>query len=274
MSASARQGGWDLYESGNRDAEHTVLLLAGAMVTGAAYEDLIAEPALGDASIRVVAATVPGFGRTARPSDLSMENYARMASELAANLGADAVLGHSLGANVALEMAAGDGYAGPLILVSPSFSRHDEPGLPRAFDRLASVFGRLPWSVALALVGKAVKLDGVTPERRDQIVADFKNNDARFLAESYRRSIEYLDRYGSVVPRLCQSGVRALVVFAEHDDVKLSKQERSGLESCPRVVLRTLPDAGHMAPMERPSLIAELIVETFAADGWALQQAA
>ena len=179
-----------------------------------------------------------------------------------------------MGANVALEMAAGDGYAGPLILVSPSFSSGDEPGLPRAFNRLATVFGRLPWSVALTLVGKAVKLDGVTPERRDQIVADLKNNDARFLAESYRRYIEYLDRYGSVVARLCESGVRALVVFAEHDDVGLTEQERGGLESCPRVVLRTLPDAGHMVPMERPALIAELIVETFSKDGWALQRAA
>ena len=53
------------------------------MVTGAAYQDLIAEPVLGDASIRVVAATLPGFGRTAHPDDLSTESYSRMASELA-----------------------------------------------------------------------------------------------------------------------------------------------------------------------------------------------
>jgi pimeloyl-ACP methyl ester carboxylesterase len=273
MSPSARHDGWDLRESGSDDAKHTVLLLAGAMVTGASYEDLMNEPMLSEASIRVVAATLPGFGRTPYPNDLSVENLSRMATALAADLDADAVVGHSMGANIALEMAAGDGYTGSLVLVSPSFSRHDEPAFPRAFDRLASVFGHLPWSIAVALVDKAVKLD-VTDERREQVVADFKNNDPRFLAKSYRAYIRYLDRHGSVVARLCGSGAKALVVFGEHDDVKLAEQERRGLERCPRVVLRTLPGAGHMVPMERPPMVAELIVETYASDGWVLKTAA
>src|SRR4051794_20431904 len=94
---------WDLRESGPVDAEHTVLLLPGGMCTTVAMEPII--DALAPSGIRVVAATLPGFGRSWYPEDLSVENYARLAGELATAVGADIVAGHSMGGNVALEMA-------------------------------------------------------------------------------------------------------------------------------------------------------------------------
>lgn len=39
--------GWTLSETGPQDAEHTVLLLPGAMSTAAIYDDLITEPRFG-----------------------------------------------------------------------------------------------------------------------------------------------------------------------------------------------------------------------------------
>src|SRR5213592_2174998 len=91
--------GWDVRQSGPVDAEHTVLLLPGGMCTTVAMEQIIG--ALAPSAIRVVAATLPGFGRTAHPADLSVENYAALAGKLAADVGADMVAGHSMGANVA-----------------------------------------------------------------------------------------------------------------------------------------------------------------------------
>ena len=78
-------------------------MLPGALCTHVFYEDLMAEGAL--AGVRMIAATLPGQGGSAYPADLSMDNYASMASKLAADLGCDVVVGHSMGANVALEMA-------------------------------------------------------------------------------------------------------------------------------------------------------------------------
>src|SRR6476659_2970757 len=118
------QGHWDVRESGPRDAEHTLLLLPGGMCSTVAMEPIM--DALAPAAIRVVAATLPGFGRTWHPDDLSIENYATLAGELAADVGADIVAGHSMGGNVALEMAAMGVFEGPLALLSPSFSREDE----------------------------------------------------------------------------------------------------------------------------------------------------
>ena len=55
-----------------------------------------------------------------------MESYGRQAAALAAELGCDAVVGHSLGANAALEMVLAGGFAGSVVLLSPSFSAEDE----------------------------------------------------------------------------------------------------------------------------------------------------
>lgn len=48
-----------------------------------------------------------------------------------------------------------------------------------------------------------------------------KNNDPRFCRWIVRRYFEYLDRHGSLVSRLCEAGVRAWVVFGDHDEVGL-----------------------------------------------------
>src|SRR3954452_350449 len=105
-------GRWDVRESGPVDAEHTLLLLPGGMCTTVAMEPIM--DALAPAAIRVVAATLPGFGRTWHPDDLSMENYAALAGKLAADIGADLVPGHCRGANVRSKMVAAGGFDGPV----------------------------------------------------------------------------------------------------------------------------------------------------------------
>jgi hypothetical protein len=72
--ASHEHLGWVLHESGPEDAAHRVLLLPGALCTAAFYGDLLAEPSITGAPIRFVATTLPGFGGTAPPDDLSMES--------------------------------------------------------------------------------------------------------------------------------------------------------------------------------------------------------
>src|SRR6478752_6547175 len=130
---------WDMIQSGPADAEHTVLLLPGGWCTAVFVQELMAEPAL--AGIHLVAITLPGNGGTPAPGDLTVENYARRTVELAERLGCTAVVGHSLGANVALEMAGSGAFTGPVVLLAPSFSRRDEAMIIRVVYRLAGVFG-------------------------------------------------------------------------------------------------------------------------------------
>jgi hypothetical protein len=82
------------------------------------------------------------------------------------------------------------------------------------------------------------------------------NNDQRFCRGIVRAYYEYLDAHGSLVPRLCQSGVTSYVVFGDNDETGLADEERNGLEACEYVTLVTIADATHMWIIEQPARIA------------------
>jgi pimeloyl-ACP methyl ester carboxylesterase len=250
---------WDRRECGPVDAEHTALLLPGGLCTAVQYEELMAEPAL--AGVRMIAVTLPGMGGTPALPDMSVENVARLVAQCAADLDCDVVVGHSMGANYALEMAASGAFAGSLVLLAPSFSRQDEAGFFRALDRLARVLGHLPFAAMLKMMGPAMKRMPLPPERREVLAAELRKNDPRVTRRGVHSYLQYLDRYGSVAPRLRDAGVRAFIVHGEKGDGGITEEERRTLEASPRISIITIPGASYMTPNEEPALVAKLVVE-------------
>src|SRR3954452_20467830 len=142
VSAPQMTVDWELVETGPPDAEHTVLMLPGGLCSAGSYAEVMAEPAL--ANTRTVAATLPGHAGAPPPDDYTVENYARLTAALATRIGADVVVGFSMGASVALEMVTSDAFTGPAVLLGISLSAKDEPAFFRGAVRLGSVFGDLP----------------------------------------------------------------------------------------------------------------------------------
>lgn len=251
--------GWGMIQSGPADAERTVLLLPGGWCTAMFYEELMAEPAL--AGTRLVAVTLPGNGGTTAPEDVSIETYARRTAELASDLGCDVVVGHSIGANVALEMAGSGAFAGPLVLLAPCFSRQDEAMVIRVLDRLARVLGPLPFAAMRAMMRFAVQDSSLPPQRLTALVAELRKNDPRFMRRSMHRYLRYLDRHGSVANRLCAAGVSAWVVHGESGDGGVTDEERRTLQAYSWIRIVTIPGNSFFTPNEEPALVAELVVE-------------
>jgi len=251
--------GWIVRQTGPSDADRAVLLLPGALASAPFYDDVLAEPALTRASVRFVATTLPGNAGTPALADPSMESLAAGASKLAIDFGCDVVVGHSLGANVALELAGSHSFSGPLVLLSPSFSRRDESKFPRTLDRLSRVLGPLPYTLMFKMIGPAMR-SSLPPARREALIAEFKKNDPREVCTGTRHYLEYLDRHGSLVARLCDSGVPAWVVFGERGDVGLRDEERRSLDACGTVTLVTIPDTGHFALNDRPAVVADVVL--------------
>jgi pimeloyl-ACP methyl ester carboxylesterase len=251
---------WHTVESGPVDAPATVLLLPGGLCTAAIYAYVM--EALVGAPVRVVAATLPGFGRTPHPQDLTLENYAALASALADDLGADVVGGHSFGANVVLEMAISGQCRGAALLLSPTFSAPDEDKGLQILDRVGRVpgLGPLAWRMALKAIPGSLS-DSLPPERRAAVQAILSGNDPTFCRRSVRAYFAYFGRRGDLVAGLRQSGVRAVVAFGDHGETGLTDDERAGLESSERVRLVTIADATHMHVVERPARTAELVLD-------------
>jgi pimeloyl-ACP methyl ester carboxylesterase len=249
---------WELREAGPPDAAHTALLLPGGTCSAGSYAEVMAEPAL--ANMRLVAATLPGHVGTPPPDDYSVENYARLTAELATKVGADVVVGFSMGGTVALEMVASGGFTGPVVLLGVSLSAKDEPAFFRAIVRLGSVLGGLPSAVLAKGAASMVKKVPVSAERQDELRADFGKNVGRHMRHGLREYVRWLHRDGAA-ERLCGAGVPAWIVHAEKGDGGLTDGERRTLEDCPHAHLVTIPGAVFFMPNEVPDRIADVIVE-------------
>jgi pimeloyl-ACP methyl ester carboxylesterase len=254
---------WDVRRAGPAEAPHRVLMIPGGLCTTEFYADVMAEPAMKD--LGMVAVTMPGFGGTWAPDDVTMENHARLMAGFAAESGCEVVVGHSLGGNVAIEMAAAGLFAGPLVLLSPTFSRGDESTALAVMNAVGKVpgLGSAAWTGMLKMLPRAMKRQ-LPPDRAEALMAAMSGNDPATCRRMVRRYYEYLDRYPSLVPRLCEAGVPAWVVRGDHDQVGLTEGERRELEACPYVRMVTVPDAGHAVLVEQPARVADVIVEAAA----------
>ena len=266
MSAATRVHlGWVLHESAPADAEQTVLLLPGALCTAAFYDDVLADPRVAEAPVRFVTTTLPGFGGAPPLPDLSIEHDARATGELASALGCDVVVGHSLGANYAIEMAATGGFSGPLVLLSPAFSTEDEFKELRWINRLDRVPGLAPlaWFAFSKSLRSAMK-NSIPAARLDALVAEMQKNDWGVCRKKVRHYFDYLDGQDRLVSRLCDTGVRAWVAFGDHDEVGLTEEERRSLENCANITLVPIADSSHMTLNEKPGEVVDLILQAVA----------
>jgi pimeloyl-ACP methyl ester carboxylesterase len=254
---------WQLRESGPTTAEHTVLLLPGGMCSSGSYAEVMAQPAL--ARTRLVAATLPGQAGAPSPDDYSVENYARSVTELAATVGADVVVGYSMGAVVAAEMVMSGRYAGPVVLLSLSLSPRDEPAFFRGIIRSTSVLGNLPMRVLAAGAGAMLKRIPASADRRSQLREDFRRNRPRDMRLALHAYLRWLHGDDGRAGRLCESGVPMWIVHAEKGDGGLTDDERRTLTACPHANVVTIPGSVFFLPNEIPERIAAIICEALVA---------
>jgi pimeloyl-ACP methyl ester carboxylesterase len=255
---------WELRQEGPLDAEPTVLLLPGGMCSAGSYAEVMAEPAL--AKMRLVAATLPGHAGAPPPDDYSIENYARLTAELARKVGADVVVGFSMGGSVALEMVASGGFPGPAVLLGISLSAKDEPPFFRGIVRLGGVLGSMPSAMLAKGAASMVKRIPVSDERRRELREDFGKNVPRQTKRGLREYLRWLHRHEHPAERLCRAGVPTWIVHAEKGDGGLTDEERRTLEACQHAHLVTLPGTVYFAPNEVPERIADVILEAVALD--------
>jgi pimeloyl-ACP methyl ester carboxylesterase len=242
-----------------RQTSHAGGGLPGGLCTAVFYDELLATEALAAGGVRAFATTLPGFGGVPFPAgfDASPEAHAASAGELARELGCDAVVGHSFGANVALEMAAGGHFDGPVILPAPTFSAEDAMKGLETFNRIGYVPGLRSLATELMFRSFPTMLAGWVPDDRvEPLAAEMASNDRSDIRINLRRFYRYLYEHGSLAGRLCRSGAHAEVVFGEDDEVGLTPAERSTVESCPTTRLHFVPDVGHMLANQKPEWVA------------------
>jgi pimeloyl-ACP methyl ester carboxylesterase len=250
---------WQLRVSGPADAEGTVLLLPGGMCSADSYTEVTKQPAL--ARLRLVAATLPGHAGAPPLADAAIESYARVTAELAAEVGADAVVGFSIGASVVAETVTSGAFTGPVVLLGISLSSADEPAFFHALVGLGRVLGGLPATLLAKGAASMVKRTPLPPERQAELRADFRRNephDMRLILLEYARWLRQDDHRAA---RLGRAGVPTWIVHAEKGDGGLTRDERRTLQTYANVHLVTIPGSVFLLPVEAPERMASIVEE-------------
>ena len=254
---------WEKVEWGPTDADRTILLLPGGMCSARSWLEVAQQPSL--AGLRLVAVTMPGQAGAPSADDYSHEAYGRITAELAADVGADVVVGFSMGANVALEMAEKGLFTGPTVLLGVSLSLPDESAFFINVVRLSNVAGTFPLAMMKKAVGSMAKKIPVPPERQAELAADFRKNDTHEMQMALREYLKWLKSGEDHAAMLCRSGVPTWVVHAEKGDGGLTDAERRTLEACDTVKVVTIPGNVFFLPNEVPDRIAAVINDAVAA---------
>jgi hypothetical protein len=219
----------------------------------------MAEPML--SGTRLVAATLPGNAGAPPLDDESVENYAKVTTELAKRVSADVVVGYSCGASVAFEMVVSGGFTGPVVLLGISLSPKDESAFFRRLIQSGKVLGSTPTRVLATVAASMIKRTELPAERKHELQEDFRKNVPQDTMRALRAYVTWLHRQERPAERLCQAGVPSWTVHAEKGDGGLTDDERRTLEACQHTHVVTIPGNLFFLPNEASARVAEVIVE-------------
>ena len=207
---------------------------------------------------RALAVDLRGHGGSAPAEDgaYGIEEYADDLGAVADDLGLDrfVLAGHSMGASVAVELAAREGerVAG-LLLVDPN---GDQTEIPRAeLDEFLAALRADPademrWYFRQVLVGAA-------PETADRVLADLEGTPAEVLVRSLESSFAY-----SPVPGLERFRGPVLSVVSDMNALPYSLHNL-----LPDLPVRRVAGASHWLMLDRPEEVDRLLDELLARVG-------
>jgi pimeloyl-ACP methyl ester carboxylesterase len=229
------------------------------MCGAGSFAEVMGEPALD--GIRLVAATLPGNAGAPPLLDCSIENYARVTTELAKRVRADVVVGYSIGASVAFEMVVSGRFTGPVVLLGISLSAKDESAFFRGLVQTSKVLGSTPSRLLSTVAASMIKRTALPAERKRELQQDFHKNVPHDVTLALREYVSWLHRQDHPADRLCRADVPTWIVHAEEGDGGLTDDERKTLEECPHTHVVTIPGDAFFLPNEASARVAEAILE-------------
>jgi pimeloyl-ACP methyl ester carboxylesterase len=248
----------------DRDSTETVLMLHGL---GGDHRGLL-ELAHAMPGVNVVLPDLPAYGRSAplsRPHSLT--NYAAAIADLRAELGLGAchLVGHSLGASIALVHAASHGAdLKSLCLLNPvSTASNMTASLGKLYYQLAA---RMPAKLArfwLASKPAVYIADSFVIRTRDRarramiLEQDYENYRRASIPAMIESFLSYYDTpFGEHADLI---GTRTLLVAGNRDGIAPVASVSGLAQRMSAGRLAVVADGGHLLPMERPDDVAALV---------------
>ncbi len=262
VGTERRAGPWQLYEQGSGD--NRVLLLPGGFCTALTYIDLIAEPALTAANITTVAANPPGFADNAPPPGFghTTTEYAELIEELAESERLSVLAGHSLSANILIEVAARGNVDLPIVLLDPCLRRRNEYRGVRVLRRAEVIppLARRLYRSTSREFGRSMR-GLIRPERLDMIVADMQKTPPEENRAVINGYFDHLAKYDTLADRLADAKGEIHFVRGDAESIGFDRADVEKIVAQANVQTHTITGSDHFTMLDNPKEVAELLAE-------------
>ncbi|MBJ7331792.1 MAG: alpha/beta hydrolase [Solirubrobacteraceae bacterium] len=265
LGTERRAGVFELFERApaERATGKRVLLLPGGFCTALSFIDLVAEPALADAGITTLAANPPGF-RTNTPPDgftCSTTEYAELVEALADAENLDLLVGHSLGANILIEVAARGNYVGPVVLLGPCLRVKNEYRGVRVLRRLefAPPLARRAYRSMSADLHRSMA-GLIRPDRLDVIVEDMQLTPPEQNRAVINGYFDHLEKYGTLAARLADASGAIHYVRGDAESVGFDRDDIRRIVAQENIETHTITNSDHFTMLDNPPEVAAVIV--------------
>lgn len=172
-----------------------------------------------------------------------------------------ALAGLSMGGYLALEIMRQAPERVSRLALCDTSARADTPEQTAGREAAIDAAGKYDFAaLARASLGQLVAADA--PDRvRDAVVA----MSVRVGVETYVRQQRAIMRRPDSRPMLAGIAIPTLVMVGEHDALTPPTLAREIADAVPGAMLRIVPGAGHLPPMEQPARTTELLRDWLAA---------
>jgi pimeloyl-ACP methyl ester carboxylesterase len=220
---------------------------------------------------RVVAPDLPGFGRTPLGTDV-VDNRAFIRSVLdAQGMERAALVGTSLGARVAVELALeSPERVSALVLVGPGLDGHEWSEQVQAFGaeeeqalERGDLEGAIEANLRLWLAGPRRSLDAIDPDIRDRVAAMQRR--AFELQKNSNARMALLEPPAS--SRLADVRAPTLVLTGDEDVPDIHEIADKLAAEIPGAERATIADAAHLPNLERPREFDRIVLAFLAEHG-------
>jgi len=235
-----------------------VLLLHGFPLDGAMWSGVarLLAPRL-----RVLKPDLPGRENTPAEAD-GMEGYADFVEAVLRELPAPVgLVGFSMGGYVALAlMKRRPEKIRALSLVDTRAAADDESGKAKRDEAIAKVRAEGVRAIADSMVEKLLAHDSL---RKGELVERVRRIMLRQDPKTVEADLKAMKERPDSRDFLPEISVPTLVVVGEQDVLTPPAEAREMAAAIPGARLVTIPEAGHLTPMERPKAVAEALGDFF-----------
>lgn len=224
----------------------TLIMLHGSGNTGALWDAQLA--GLSEVA-NVVAVDLSGHGRSEGPLPTSVDEHASQIAQLIPALGLSKAIvsGLSLGGAIALQLMLDhdDVVEGGILLGTGARLRV----MPMILEMIVQDFEAFVQGIPMGAASPSTDVELLQPLMRAML------DNGSEVASSDFRSCDVFD----VLQRLDEIECPVLVVSGEHDALTPPKYSKALVEGIRGAQLVSVPDAGHLAPVEQPEAVNRAI---------------